>query len=185
VGQIIQESFMTRVKHIVSSSFLGLTVPAILIVSLCLTNNARADSHEDSGPQVEYRQTLMEIIGGNMGAMGVIMKNRLALPGHIAVHAGQMAEMARLIAPAFKNNVESNATDAEPEIWKDWAKFEASIDDFETAARNLQAAAEGADPAAVGPAMKALGKSCGGCHKPFRKPKEESFKNKARNSGRD
>ena len=33
--------------------------------------------------------------------------------------------------------------------------------------------------------MKALGKSCGGCHKPFRKPKEESFKNKARSHDHD
>jgi len=27
--------------------------------------------------------------------------------------------------------------------------------------------------------MKATGKSCGGCHDSFRKPKEESFKRKA------
>jgi len=27
--------------------------------------------------------------------------------------------------------------------------------------------------------MKALGKSCGGCHETFRKPEEESFKNES------
>jgi cytochrome c556 len=26
--------------------------------------------------------------------------------------------------------------------------------------------------------VKKLGESCGGCHKPYRKPREESYKNK-------
>jgi cytochrome c556 len=30
----------------------------------------------------------------------------------------------------------------------------------------------------LGARVKALGKSCGGCHETFRKPKEESYKNK-------
>ncbi len=157
----------------------------ILIVCFGSAAGVQADGHEQDVPRVEYRQTVMSIIGGNMGAMGDIMKNRLVLPGHVAVHAGQMAEMAKLIAPAFEKNIASDATDAKPEIWEDWTKFESAIADFEKAARNLAAAAEGSDPAAVGPAMKALGKSCGGCHKPFRQPKEESFKHKARNHDHD
>ena len=95
--------------------------------------------------------------------------------GAFVQRAGQMAESAQLIGAAFKKNAPSDATDAKPEIWKDWADFESKIADYEKAARNLQAAASGKDPSAIGPAVKALGKSCGGCHKTFRKPKEESF----------
>jgi len=175
----------TRFASFPSLQLTRLTSFAILIGTLALAGRAQADSHENDGAQVEYRQTVMDIIGGNMGAMGDIMKNHLMLPGHVAVHAGQMAEMAQLIAPAFKDKIETDLTDAKPEIWQDWTKFEAAIGDFEEAARNLQGAAEGSDPAAVRPAMKALGKSCGGCHKPFRKPKEESFKKKDRHSGHD
>lgn len=156
------------------------TIASILIVCFGLASGLHAESHENDLPRVEYRQTVMSILGKNMGAMSDIMKNHLVLPGHVAVHAGQMAETAQLIAPAFKKNVSVDATDAKPEIWQDWAKFEAAIADFEEAARNLEAAARGGDPATVGPAMKALGKSCGGCHKPFRRPKEESFKNESR-----
>ena len=141
---------------------------------------AQADSHEqpDVDPSIKYRQSVMEIIGTNMGAIGDIMKNQLGLPGAIENHAGQMVESAALIGPAFKKNLSEGPTDAKADIWKDWAKFEKAIANYEKNARGLQTAAQGGDPAAVGAAMKALGKSCGGCHKPFRKPKEESFKNK-------
>jgi len=155
-------------------------VALVAILPLGFASLAGADEHKADSPEVQYRQTLMDSIGSNMGAIGDIMKNRLDLPGHIEVHAGEMADSAGLIAAAFKKNVPSETTDAQPKIWTDWAEFESAIADFEKAARNLQTAASGKDAAAVGPAMKALGKSCGGCHKPFRKPKEESFKNKSR-----
>lgn len=156
--------------------------PALILFLLASLHgtNAGADAAENAPPEVQYRQTLMSIVGSNMGAISDIMKNRLDLPGHIAVHAGEMADSAQLIAAAFKKNVSTGWTDAKPDIWTDWKGFESAIADFEKAARDLEAAARGSDPGAVGPAMKALGKSCGGCHKPYRKPKEESFKNKKR-----
>jgi cytochrome c556 len=178
VGSIIQENFMIRTTFFTSASLARSTIAAILIVCFGLASGVQADSHENDLPRVEYRQTVMSIIGGNMGAMGDIMKNRLVLPGHVAVHAGQIAVMTQLIAPAFKKNIATDATDAKPEIWQDWAKFEAAIVDLEEAARNLAAVSRGSDPAAVKPAMKALGKGCGGCHESFRRPKEESFRRK-------
>jgi len=170
---------MIRTTRFTSSSLIRSTIAAILFVSFGLASGVQADDDENTAPMVGYRQKLMSVVGGNMAAMGDIMKYRLVLPGHVAVHASQMANMAQLIAPAFKENVATDATDAKPEIWQDWAKFETKIADFEEAARNLEAAASGPDPAAVGPAMKALGKSCGGCHETFRKPEEESFKNES------
>ncbi len=140
-----------------------------------------ADGHLNDSPDVKYRQTLMSNIGSNMGGIGDILKNGLDLPGHIAVHAGNLAESAKLIGPAFKKNVEVDATDAKPEIWKDWAQFETAIDDLEKAARDLAAAAASNDAKTILPLVKALGKSCGGCHKSFRKPKEESYHRKSSN----
>jgi len=154
---------------------------ALVVLGLALASQAAADSHEGGGsdePTIKYRQSVMSIVGTNMGAIGDILKNQLALPGAVAVHANLMAETAQLIAPAFKKQVTTGATDAKPKIWQDRAKFEKAIASYEEAARGLAAAASGPDPAAIGPAMKKLGKSCGGCHKPFRKPKEESYKRK-------
>ena len=170
---------MNRASFINSSMIIRFTIVATLVASFGLASGVQADSHEKDMPLVKYRQTVMAVVGGNMGAMADIMKNRLDLPGHVAVHASEIAEIAQLIGPAFKKNVATDATDAKPEIWQDWAKFEAAIADFEKAARNLEATAAGSDPSAVGPAMKALGKTCGDCHDAFRKPEEESFKKKA------
>ncbi len=149
---------------------------ALLTVSLA--GFAAAEEHGEDDPIVGYRQLVMSSIGANMGAIGDIMKNRLALPGAVANHAEQMADAAALVAPAFKKEVHTGATDAKPEIWANWAEFEAAIAKFEEAARGLAAADASGDPTALGPAMKTLGQSCGGCHDDFRKPKEESYKNK-------
>ena len=131
----------------------------------------------DGEAYIQYRQAVMSGIGANMGAISAILKNRLAMPGHVAIHATLMADSAQLIGPAFEKKVTEGPTDAKAEIWEDWEDFEKDIAEFEKAARNLATAASGKDPAAIGPAVKALGKSCGGCHKEFRKPKEESYKN--------
>ena len=89
----------------------------------------------------------------------------------------QTVDTLVLIAPAFKQRVTAGKTDAKPEVWQDWGKFEQAIADYEKAATALAGAAKGSDPAATGAAVKALGESCTGCHDSFRKPKEQSYKN--------
>ncbi len=170
---MIRPSSLTTVRSAIRlASLLGVVAALLLGSSVSL-----ADTHESDQARIEYRQSVMSIIGTNMGAIGDLMKNRIDLPGAIANHASQMAEAAALIAPAFRKNLSEGATDAKPKIWKDWAKFEEAIAKYEAAARDLAAAAASDDPSKVGPAMRLLGKSCGGCHKPFRKPKEESYQN--------
>ena len=155
------------------------TALACAALSLALpVSDASAQAAPTDRASVEYRQLVMGAIGSNMGAIGGIMKNQLALPGAVANHAQQMADAAKLVAPAFKQKVTAGKTDAKAEIWKDWAKFEKAIATYEKAASQLASAAKGSDPAAVGLAVRALGESCGGCHDSFRKPKEESYKNR-------
>lgn len=150
-----------------------------LVASLGLMPHvAQAEGAPGDKAVIGYRQLVMGAIGSNMGAIGSIMKNQLVLPGAVAIHAQEMADSAKLIGPAFKRKLTVGKTDAKPEIWQDWAKFETAIADYEKAAVELAAAAKGSDPAATGLAVRALGESCGGCHDSFRKPKEESYKNR-------
>jgi cytochrome c556 len=62
-------------------------------------------------------------------------------------------------------------TRAKPAIWVKWAEFEAAAGKLKAAASKLAQAAAGGDAAAIKVAAGAIGKSCGGCHKPFRGPK--------------
>ena len=63
-------------------------------------------------------------------------------------------------------------TRALPEIWNDWDKFGAAAKNMEVQSAKLVAAAESGDVAAIGAQLQNLGKSCGGCHKPFRAEKK-------------
>lgn len=156
----------------------ALVVAGLASMASLVPNAAQAQGAADEKAVIEYRQLVMGAVGSNMGAIGGILKNQLALPGAVANHAQQMADSAKLMGPAFKQKVVAGKTDAKPEIWSDWAKFEKAIADYEKAALGLAAAAKGSDPAATGAAVKALGESCGGCHESFRKPKEQSYKNR-------
>jgi cytochrome c556 len=149
----------------------------VAIASLVLFATPTFADEEMDQAQIKYRQTLMGGVGANMGGIGTILKNQLNLPGHVESHARQIAESSKLVAAAFKANLSAGATDAKPEIWADWADFEKAIADLDAAANALADAAASGDGAAIGPAVKGLGKSCGGCHDSFRKPKEESYKN--------
>jgi cytochrome c556 len=148
------------------------------VLVLATAASVSADAPEEADPNIKYRHKLMEAVGSNMAAIADIMKYGLDLPGHVENHARQLEQSAALIAGAFKTKVVEGPTDAKPEIWQDWAKFEQAIADYEKAAGEFATAAAGSDGEAIGAAMKALGKSCSGCHKSFRKPKEESYKNK-------
>ena len=110
---------MIRATHFNLPSFIRFTMAATLMAGFGLASAVQADEHENDMPIVQYRQKVMSVIGGNMGAMADIMKNQLDLPGHVAVHASEIAEMAPLIGPAFKKNVPTDATDAKPEIWQE------------------------------------------------------------------
>ena len=160
----------------VSNTWLCLVSCIVMIGGLVLANAALADAERDEA-RIKYRQILMSGVGSDMGGIGDILKNQLELPGHVESHARQIAESSKLIAAAFKSQVTSGATDAKPEIWQDWQHFEEEIAELAKAARALESVAASNEPSVIGPAVKALGEACGGCHKTFRKPKEESYKN--------
>jgi len=126
---------------------------------------------------VEYRQKVMSGVGADMGAISDILKHGLPFTAAIALHANRLEDAATLIPTAFEKPVSAGATDAKPEIWQKPDEFKQAIADFASAADALEDAADDGDAAAIQAAFKELGSACGSCHKPFRKPKEESYKN--------
>ena len=132
---------------------------------------------QDDEAFIEYRQKVMQGISANMGATGGILKNKLPYGSHIATHASEINMLSKLIEAAFKKDITAGKTDAKPEIWQDWQKFAAAVEALSQESAKLATMASSGDMAAIGEQVKALGKACGDCHKPFRKPKEESYKN--------
>lgn len=133
---------------------------------------AVADEHKHdhklpAGP-IHDRHELMEEIGRHAKKIGEAGKkgDKKAIEPEAAAIATK-AEKVTALFPPGSTHPESRA---KPEIWKDWAKFEADAAAMQKAAANLaQVAAAGGDTAAAG---KQLFDSCKSCHDSFRVPED-------------
>ena len=120
---------------------------------------------------VKYRQAVMKAIGGNTGAIASVVKGETSYGPHVVHHARSIKEMSGLVADIFppESNYDNyKKTNALPEVWSQPAKFKQAVEAFQAAAVKLAEVAEGGDMQAIGAQFGELGKSCGGCHKPFR-----------------
>jgi cytochrome c556 len=155
-----------------------LVLQTFVLSCFCLAlvwGRAQAQSDEAF---VQYRQKVMQAVGASMGAIGETMKNKLPYQQHIVTHAKNIEALSGLIYEAFKKEVSEGKTDAKPEIWKEWDKFIGASKALGEESHTLAEVAASGDAAAIGAQVKKLGEACGDCHKAFRKPKEESYKNK-------
>jgi cytochrome c556 len=159
---------MARLRHI-------LWVLPLLVVCLALPlTGAQAQSDEAF---VQYRQKVMSSQGASMGGINDILKNKLPYQDHIATHARDIAASSTLIGEAFKKPVAEGKTDAKPEIWKEWDKFVAAAETLANESSKLANVAQSGNMEAIEAQVKKVGAVCGDCHKPYRKPKEQSYKN--------
>ncbi len=86
-------------------------------------------------------------------------------------HANAVAAFADKMAALFPEGSGTGDTRALAKIWEDWPGFEKAIAANKEAAVALASVAATGDAGATGAALKALGASCGGCHKPYRAEK--------------
>lgn len=143
---------------------------AALYVSAATPSAANDDAY------IAYRQQMMQAVGGNAAAIGTIMRKRLPLNDHMALHADQIASAARMVPGAFKSKVFKGATDAKPEIWTSMEEFLELNEAMREASLEFAEAAREGDPREIAAAFRDLTKSCGACHRPYRKPKQQSYK---------
>ena len=145
-----------------------LTLLSLLTVTLIGTSvfSLKADEASD----IKYRQTVMKAIGGTMGGMGAIVKGK-APRGNADALSHAMWQLSKVTKNLFPTGSDFGETRAKEDIWKKPSEFKAAVMAFESAAKELSHVVHSGDSAAFAAAFKALGKSCGGCHKPFRKSK--------------
>ena len=151
------------------------TLTALLVGMLGLVLMLTGAQAQDDEHYLGYRQKVMKSMGASMGAIGDILKHKLPFAGHIGVHASDISRMSAVIAEAFEKEITEGRTDSKPDVWQDWDKFVGAAEALQEQGAKLAEVASGGDMAAIGAQVKNLGKACGDCHKPFRKPKEERF----------
>ena len=111
-----------------------------------------------------------------MGMIGDILKNQLPFSDQIESHAMNIAHINRLVAKAWEKRIVEGKTDSKAEVWSNWKKFVQAAENTSMAAEKLAMAAKSGDMKKTMMAVQAVGKTCGECHEPYRKPKGQRFK---------
>lgn len=148
---------------------------AVLVAGLALGLAAQASAADSPENLVKYRKAVMKAIGGHTGAIAAVVKGEVSYGAHIANHARGIKDMSLIVPEVFPANSGPDSfqdTRALAKIWGEPGKFKEAITAFQGAAAKLVEVADSGDMAAIGASLGELGKSCGGCHKPFRAEKK-------------
>jgi cytochrome c556 len=128
----------------------------------------------DGDAEFKYRQGVMRTVGGQMSSMAAVLRGQVHFD-NLAFHARGMAELAEIVPHVFPEGSGVSKSEALPAIWEKPDEFKEAITKFVDAANGMAKAAESGsgDMGSIGPAMKALGQSCKGCHDNFREEHDD------------
>ena len=143
---------------------------AVLGIAVALGLSTQALAVDEPENVIKYRQAVMKAIGGHMASIAGVVKGEVSYTDHVAAHANSMNAMSKTVTSIFPEGTDNGSykTAALPKIWEDWAGFEKAAQAFDTASANLAGVAASGDKQKLAAAFGALGKACGGCHKPYR-----------------
>lgn len=125
---------------------------------------ARADV--PAGDAVAIRQTSMGLAGGTAAALRAGVEAK-AEAKNFAGAGNAIVNFGKVLPSLFPQGSGAN-TKAQPAVWTDWAAFQKAAADLSAAGELVRAAAAANDSAKLADAVKAVGDSCGGCHRTFR-----------------
>ncbi len=142
---------------------------AVLAVTLGLAmmsvgGLAFAQSADDA---IKARKDGFQVFRVSAGAIKKVVDDNAAPSGAVAPAEAIAAQAAKQLQH-FPAGSDKGNTKAKPEIWANWAQFEAGMKDLEAKATAVAAAGKAGDAAALKTAFGAMGGSCGTCHKQFR-----------------
>lgn len=139
----------------------------LVVCAMALSQVAMADGQAEIG----YRQGIMSSVGGHMKAMISILKGGVH-KDDFRFHAHAIADLAKIVPDIFPAGSGDGKTEALPAIWEKPDQFKQAVQKFVDAANGLSSAADSGDPSKIGPAVKALGEACKGCHDDFREAQQ-------------
>lgn len=154
-------------------NFLG---AAVLGGAVLLASNI-ALSQDAGDKAIATRQGYMKLVLWESGPLFGMAKGDVAYDGKAAeAHAANLKIIAsypvgKLFVAGTSTADRPGKTRSLPKIWEDMGGFEKAFTDWQTAVNGLGGkVGQGQD--ALAAAVGELGKSCGGCHKPYRQPKD-------------
>ena len=135
----------------------------LLLTGCLMQGQAQADEHA-----AEYREEVMEAVGGHMQAIVKIAKGEVAHNDHLGVLASNMAGLATIAQDIFPEGSDVGDSHALPEIWTEPEEFAERLQAFEDAAGSFDAVVASGDMSGFGDALEELGQACKSCHDEFK-----------------
>lgn len=148
-------------------SYAVVTRTALAACIIAVLAPAKAVAQEAT-PVMEYRQTIMSSLGTHRGALTAILNEDVPHEGHVLGHALSLQQLSVMASDIFPEGSLGEGSRALPDIWDDAPGFGEALSAFQSAADALAEAARAGDMTAVGDAAAGLGRTCGGCHRPYR-----------------
>ena len=140
-------------------------VTKTLVLGLIMAGGIALAQSKAADPDVNARQTLMQGIGGAVGAIGGMIKGDVPFDAAAAEAAkATLVANAGMIAAKFTTNAADPASHAKPEVWTNWADFTAKADGLAAAATALDATSLDGLKAGMG----AIGGACKACHSAYK-----------------
>ncbi len=132
----------------------------LLLTGCLMQGQAQADENA-----AEYREEVMEAVGGHMQAIVKIAKGEVAYD-HLGVLASNMAGLATIAQDIFPEG--SAGGHALEVIWEEPEEFAERLQAFLDAAGNFDAVVTSGDMSGFGEALEGLGQACKSCHDEFK-----------------
>jgi cytochrome c556 len=157
------------------ATLIGASLASLLLVSCGGGGGAQAPVDDTpEGAAFQYRQAVMRSIAYKVGQARAMAQGEVpADNATFAKHASDVAALAGMVTEGFIPNSAVAGSAALPEVWTNNADFQAKATDFQNAAQALASAASSQGFEAAKGMVQAVGQTCGGCHRPYRRRAEE------------
>ena len=152
-----------------------LLLPLIACSQGSAPSTAAAAAEDDSpeGQAFQYRVGLMHAVAWKVAKLRAMAMGEIPVDDMAAVKgARDVSALAGMMAEGFIPNSAVKGSAALPEIWTNFPDFESKAADLGKAAAALADAAQANGFEASKGMVQAVGQSCGGCHRPYRKREE-------------
>ncbi|TVO77829.1 c-type cytochrome [Sedimenticola selenatireducens] len=146
------------------------------LLASCLTGSlcysASLIASESIQGAIDFRESVMTTFKWYLQPMGAMAKDKIPFDAALfSSRAEGLANATRLdVTEGFPEGSDED-TEALPKIWQNWDDFKSKYQVLQKEAAELQRVAAMGDEAAMKAQFGKTAKTCGGCHKAYRKKK--------------